>query len=49
MTVVVECGGLGESAAVPIAAEIMEYYFTGTIKGVMDSDADDGPPADQEF
>lgn len=49
VAVVVECGGLGEEAAVPIAAEIMEYYFTGTIKGVLDSDADAGPPADQEF
>ncbi|MEW5785825.1 MAG: penicillin-binding protein 2 [Bacillota bacterium] len=46
VAVVVEFGGLGETGAVPIAAEIMEYYFTGTIKGVMDSDADDGPPAD---
>ena len=46
VAVIVEHGGLGATGAVPIAAEIMEYYFTGTIKGVMDSDVDDGPPAD---
>ncbi len=46
VAVIVEHGGIGATGAVPVAAEIMEYYFTGTIKGVMDSDVDDGPPAD---
>jgi hypothetical protein len=41
---VIEYGGMGETGAVPVAAEIMEYYFTGTIEGVMDSD--DGSTAD---
>jgi penicillin-binding protein 2 len=44
VAVLIEYGGLGETGAVPVAAEIMEYYFTGTIEGVMDSDA--GSPAD---
>lgn len=36
IAVIVEYGGIGATGAVPVAAEIMEYYFTGTIKGVMD-------------
>lgn len=46
VAVIVEYGGIGATGAVPVAAEIMEYYFTGTIKGVMDSNVDDGSPAD---
>ena len=44
VAVIVEHGGIGATGAVPAAAEIMEYYFTGTIKGVMD--IDDRPQAD---
>jgi len=39
VAVIFEHGGMGESSAVPAAAEIMEYYFTGTIEGVMDTNA----------
>ena len=46
VAVIVEHGGIGATGAVPVAAEIMEYYFTGTIKGVMDDDADAVPAAD---
>ncbi|HOJ83165.1 MAG TPA: penicillin-binding protein 2 [Bacillota bacterium] len=44
MAVIVEHGGIGATGAVPIAAEIMEYYFTGKIEGV--NETDDQPPAD---
>lgn len=44
VAVLVEHGGIGATGAVPVAAEIMEYYFTGTIEGVMDTD--DRSPAD---
>ena len=44
MAVIIEHGGIGATGAVPVAAEIMEYYFTGKIKGV--SETDDQSPAD---
>ena len=44
MAVIIEHGGIGATGAVPVAAEILEYYFTGRIKGV--SDSDDETPAD---
>ena len=44
MAVIIEHGGIGATGAVPVAAEIMEYYFTGKIKGVTEIDAES--PAD---
>ena len=44
MAVIIEHGGIGATGAVPVAAEILEYHFTGKIKGV--SDTDDETPAD---
>ncbi len=38
MAVIIEHGGIGATGAVPVAAEIMEYYFTGKIKGVSETD-----------
>lgn len=46
VAVIVQHGGIGATGGLPVAAEIMEYYFTGTIKGVMDTDGDAGSPAD---
>lgn len=39
IAVIVEHGGIGATGAVPVSAEILEYYFTGTIEGVLDTDA----------
>ncbi|NLA25917.1 MAG: penicillin-binding protein 2, partial [Firmicutes bacterium] len=47
MAVIIEHGGIGATGAVPVAAEIMEYFFTGMIEGV--AETDDETPADQEF
>ena len=44
MAVIIEHGGIGATGAVPVAAEIMEYYFTGKIEGV--SETDDQSTAD---
>ncbi len=44
MAVIIEHGGIGATGAVPVAAEILEYFFTGKIEGV--SDSDDETPAD---
>ncbi len=38
VAVIVEHGGIGATGATPVAAEIMEYYFTGEIKGITDND-----------
>lgn len=38
VAVIIEHGGIGFDGGVPVAAEIMEYYFAGTIKGDMDTD-----------
>lgn len=40
IAVIIEHGGVGASTAVPLAAEIMEYYFTGRIEGVSDSETE---------
>ena len=37
IAVIIEHGGIGATGAVPVAAEILEYYFTGQIKGVTDN------------
>lgn len=38
VVVIVEHGGIGATGATPVAAEIMEYYFTGKIRGITDND-----------
>lgn len=40
VAVVIEYGGSGATAAAPVAAEIMEYYFTGKTGGVSDSETE---------
>lgn len=34
VAVIVEHGGIGATGATPVAREIIEYYFTGTVKGI---------------
>lgn len=46
VAVIVQHGGIGATGGLPVAAEIMEYYFTGIIKGVTDVNGDVGSPAD---
>ncbi len=40
VAVIIEHSGSGATTAVPAAAEIMEYYFTGQIEGVGDSETE---------
>lgn len=44
IAVIIEHGGTGATGAVPVAAEIMEYFFTGRIEGVPETN--DETPAD---
>ncbi|MGB4444062.1 MAG: penicillin-binding protein 2 [Dethiobacteria bacterium] len=46
IAVIIEHGGSGATAAAPVVAEIMEYYFTGQIEGVSDSETETRPQAD---
>lgn len=46
VSVIVEHGGIGATAAVPAAAEIMEYYFTGRTEGADSSETETRPQAD---
>ncbi len=40
LAIVLEHGGSGASTAVPVAAEILEYYFTGGAKGASNGEAE---------